>query len=344
MPISRRGFALGVLLMLFGVVVAPPASSGSEEDVERAQQEEEAAARRRAEALHDLNAAVTAFEAVRAELELTNGRIRRLDATLADYEVQRVRIRADALDQAAEAYIASFDRETINPSPDDAQEVLATQYVLERVTASNQSAINRLIAIRAEMETLRAELAGENEQLAELETEMAAVVERLDALLEDAQAEYDAARQARITTESQFEAEQARARIFLCPVDGPVAFTDTWGAPRPGGRRHRGQDLHARVGTPLVAVKDGWIKWPSYNSIAGHMVRLRTADGTEYSYAHMNTPTMWSAGDWVQQGTVIGYVGDTGNAYVPHLHISMWPNGGWSGATNPYSLLDAACG
>jgi len=343
MAMPRRGLVLGVLLTIFGVAVAPPASSGSEEEVERARQEEEAAARRRAEALADLDEAVRAFEALRNDLELTSARLVRIDATLADYEVQRQRIRSDALDQAAEAYIASFSHQTTNPSPDESQEALATEYVLERVTSSNQSALNRLIAIRADMEALQADLIVESERLADLETEMSAVVERMDALLEEAQAEYDAARRARVTTENQFEAEQARARIFRCPVDGPVAFSDTWGAPRPGGRLHRGQDLIARAGTPLVAVKDGWIKWPSYNPTAGHMVRLRTADGTEYSYAHLIAPTMWSDGDWVQQGTVIGYVGATGNAYVPHLHISMWPNGGWSGATNPYSLLDAAC-
>ncbi|HSM02062.1 MAG TPA: peptidoglycan DD-metalloendopeptidase family protein [Acidimicrobiia bacterium] len=343
MPIPRRGLVLGVLLALFGMIAAPPAWSGSEEEVERARDEEEAAARRRAEALADLDEAVRAFEALRADLESTRTRLGRIDATLADYEVQRERIRSDALDQAAEAYIASFDHQPTTPSPDDAQEVLATRYVLERVTTSNQSALNRLIAVRAEIEALQSDLIAEGERLAGLETEMSAVVERMDALLAEAQAEYDAARQARDTAETRFEAEQARARIFLCPVDGPVAFSDTWGAPRSGGRRHTGQDLIARTGTPLVAVKDGWIKWPSYNSIAGYVVRLRTSDGTEYSYAHMNAPTMWSEGDWVQQGTVIGHVGDSGNAFVPHLHISMWPNGGWTGPTNPYSLLDAAC-
>ena len=323
--------------------MATPAWPTSEDDVERARREEEEAARQRAEALTDLDEAVQAYEAILADVETTTLRLNRIDATLADYQVQGERIRSDALDQAAEAYIASFDTGDTLPSPDQALEHLATDYVLERMTASNLSAINLLIALRIDIERLQAELAAEHDRLAGLETEMSAVVERMDALLEAAQAEYDAARQARIATENQFEAEQARARIFRCPVDGPVAFSDTWGAPRSGGRRHTGQDLVARTGTPLVAVKDGWIKWPDYNSIGGYTIRLRTSNGTEYLYAHMNAPTMWAEGTWVQQGTVIGYVGDTGNAYVPHLHISMWPNGGWTGPTNPYALLDAAC-
>ena len=342
-PIVRRAITLGLLLTLFGAGRAPPAWPTTEEEVEQARREEEAAARRRAEALQGLQDAVQAFEAIREDIETTVARIDRIDTTLADYEVRRQRLRSEALAQAAAAYMASFDHHRTYPAPDEAQATIATGYVLERITVSGRSELNLLIAIRADIERLRGELEGERERLSTLETDIFAVVERMDDLLADAQADYDAARQARATIEDRFEAEQARARIFLCPVDGPVAFTDTWGAPRPGGRRHNGQDLHARTGTPLVAVKDGWIKWPTYNPVGGYVVRLTTSSGVEYSYAHMNAPTMWAEGTWVQQGTIIGHVGDSGNAYAPHLHISMWPNGNWTGAANPYELLDAAC-
>ncbi|MBW3603218.1 MAG: hypothetical protein KY434_11045, partial [Actinobacteria bacterium] len=46
---------------------------------------------------------------------------------------------------------------------------------------------------------------------------------------------------------------------IVCPVPPPVHFVDTWGAPRPGGRIHMGQDLFAAYGHPLVAVAGGTI-------------------------------------------------------------------------------------
>ena len=43
----------------------------------------------------------------------------------------------------------------------------------------------------------------------------------------------------------------------LCPVAGPVSFTNTWGAPRSSGRTHQGVDIFAAEGTPVVAPRAG---------------------------------------------------------------------------------------
>src|SRR2546429_272381 len=50
------------------------------------------------------------------------------------------------------------------------------------------------------------------------------------------------------------------APSFVCPIDGPLAFTDDFGAPRGGGRRHMGNDLLSPRGTPNVAVVNGTIE------------------------------------------------------------------------------------
>jgi murein DD-endopeptidase MepM/ murein hydrolase activator NlpD len=126
---------------------------------------------------------------------------------------------------------------------------------------------------------------------------------------------------------------------WVCPVIGSVGFGDTWGAPRSGGRSHQGVDLIGARGLPLVAVVDGFVQQKT-NSLGGNAVWLSGADGNKYYYAHLDS---WAASGSVTAGTVIGYLGDTGNARfsVPHLHFEIHPGGG--AAVNPYPTVRAHC-
>ena len=126
---------------------------------------------------------------------------------------------------------------------------------------------------------------------------------------------------------------------WVCPVTGPVGFGDTWGAPRSGGRRHQGVDMIGARGLPLVAVVDGFVQQKT-NSLGGNAVWLSGADGNKYYYAHLDS---WGAAGSVTAGTVIGTLGDTGNARfsIPHLHFEIHPGGG--AAVNPYPTVRAHC-
>lgn len=126
---------------------------------------------------------------------------------------------------------------------------------------------------------------------------------------------------------------------WVCPVNGPVGFGDTWGAPRSGGRRHQGVDLIGARGLPIVAVVDGFVQQKT-NTLGGNAVWLSGSDGNKYYYAHLDS---WAASGSVSAGTVIGYLGDTGNARfsVPHLHFEIHPGGG--AAVNPYPTVRAHC-
>ncbi|MEA2001794.1 MAG: M23 family metallopeptidase [Actinomycetota bacterium] len=131
---------------------------------------------------------------------------------------------------------------------------------------------------------------------------------------------------------------------LVCPVNGAVAFTDTWGAPRSGGRTHKGVDMIAARGTPLVAIEAGTVRRLSSGGLGGITVTLTGASGDEFYYAHLDG---WAAGLFVGQnlavGELLGYVGNTGNAQytIPHLHFEYHPNGG--AAINPYPLVAGLC-
>ena len=137
----------------------------------------------------------------------------------------------------------------------------------------------------------------------------------------------------------------AGADGMFCPVAGPVDFSDDWGNPRSGGRTHKGTDMFARHGTPLVAVESGVIKrlTNSDTGLGGITVWLRGDSGTEYYYAH-NSLNSVTAGQRVVGGQVIAYVGATGNAAggSPHVHVQLHPGGG--DPTNPDPVVSAICG
>ncbi|MGH2530113.1 MAG: murein hydrolase activator EnvC family protein [Actinomycetota bacterium] len=128
------------------------------------------------------------------------------------------------------------------------------------------------------------------------------------------------------------------APIEVCPVAGPNTFVDSFGWPRSGGRVHMGIDLIAPYGTTIVAAHGGDVTHSS-SSLGGIQAYVRASDGTYTFYAHLSGFS--SASGSVSAGTVIGYVGSTGNAGVPHLHFEYHPGGG--GAINPYQLLLAVC-
>lgn len=125
---------------------------------------------------------------------------------------------------------------------------------------------------------------------------------------------------------------------MACPVAGPRAFADTWGAPRSGGRRHEGVDMIAPGGTPLVAVESGSATFKT-NALGGNAAWITSASGTRYYYAHLSA---WEGSSRsVSKGEVIGYVGSTGNTTVNHLHFEVHPGGG--AAVNPYPYVRNAC-
>lgn len=125
---------------------------------------------------------------------------------------------------------------------------------------------------------------------------------------------------------------------FTCPVRGPLTFTDSWGAPRSGGRRHEGTDIMNANGTPNVAVVSGTFE-THHSGLGGLSIYLHGDDGHTYYYAHLSQ--IVGADRRVAQGEVIGRTGSSGDATTPHTHFEFHPNGGR--AVNSYPLIRAHC-
>jgi len=135
-------------------------------------------------------------------------------------------------------------------------------------------------------------------------------------------------------------------KLDVFPAQGPCSFTDTYGAPRSGSRVHEGVDIIAKAGQWLYAVKDGTLTkkyLDSPGSLGGNGWRLTIADGTYFFYAHMSAfaPGL-AVGSAVKAGQIIGQVGLTGDAPIPHLHFEVHPGGG--GSVNPTPYVKAVDG
>jgi len=211
--------------------------------------------------------------------------------------------------------------------------------------------VNRELLARdqADLEQLSAAKEREAARLEQREAEVQDRIEEFNVLVEDLQEKYREEQQALEQLEivpptggnpGGGPPPQNSGGIQVCPVAGPNTFTDTFGAPRSGGRTHQGQDLLAAPGTPVVAVHEG-VATTSSNSLGGNTVGLVHDGGGWTYYAHLSG---YAATGHVGTGTVIGYVGSTGNAgSINHLHFEYHPGGAGAAAVNPYTMLRAVC-
>ncbi len=114
---------------------------------------------------------------------------------------------------------------------------------------------------------------------------------------------------------------------MMVPVDGvqPRVLLDTFHDARDGGRTHNASDILAPRGTPVLAAIAGEVSRISQNSLGGITVYLTDTERRYvYYYAHLDHYSdQLTVGLKVDEGTVIGYVGTSGNAPpdTPHLHF-----------------------
>lgn len=101
-------------------------------------------------------------------------------------------------------------------------------------------------------------------------------------------------------------------------------------------RFHEGVDMAAYTNTPIYAARGGQVTKAAYqDGGAGYYVNINHGDGFSSIYMHM-TRYIVSAGQYVSQGQVIGYVGSTGLSTGPHLHFGIAKNGSY---VNPMKYI-----
>jgi murein DD-endopeptidase MepM/ murein hydrolase activator NlpD len=113
-----------------------------------------------------------------------------------------------------------------------------------------------------------------------------------------------------------------------------------FGAPR-SGHIHKGQDIMAAEGTPVVAPTAGVISWRSYQAAgAGYYLVLHAStEAYDYVFMHLQRDSLLvSKGDNVRTGQQLARVGHTGASDGSHLHFEIW-DGPWSNGGHPIDPL-----
>ena len=115
------------------------------------------------------------------------------------------------------------------------------------------------------------------------------------------------------------------------PVQGSFTYGDRFGVKR-GTATHRGQDILAASGTPVVTPRAGVVSWRAYQAQgAGNYVVIDADDGRDFVFMHLLDGSVTVEKEaTVSAGQLIGQVGQTGDATAPHLHFEIWPNGWYS--------------
>jgi murein DD-endopeptidase MepM/ murein hydrolase activator NlpD len=331
-------------------------------------------ANRIAEARVRADAASALFHDAETKLDALEEQTAVLEAQVAQKQQELDTLRIDLQSFAIDRYMAGGASES--PSifeSSDVNEAMARGALADVVGNRKVDVIEKVRVIQADLTKQQADLDAQKEVLNAQSEELAANNDRLAKEVEALQAEYDTLnrlleglkaeeRQRYLDQVRRQQAERAAQKAtqrrssgggggggggggfvpdapWVCPVPSGSSFVDSWGNARSGGRRHKGVDMMAPSGTPAVAPVSGTVTYRG-NSLGGLSYHLDGDDGNYYYGTHLSRYGEQSGR--VSAGTVIGYVGSTGNASTPHLHFEIHP-GGQGSAVNPYPAVAAYC-
>ena len=217
---------------------------------------------------------------------------------------------------------------------------------------------------RSELQSKKADLDAQNSQMRAKQNELNSSVAAAQMSAAEAQQAQKDAQAAIESDEMNYEAvkKQIQKMIaaaaaskptlsftgFICPLKSYSRISSEYGwrkNPVTGvNKLHAGTDFAAPGGTPIYAAASGYVQVAGWSGGGyGNYVIIyhgKMSDGNQYStlYGHMRSVAT-SAGKYVQQGEIIGYVGSTGNSTGNHLHLEVWKGGSKANAVNPRGYI-----
>ena len=239
--------------------------------------------------------------------------------------------------------------------------------ILDTMKAARESLVNdrtQLVAERTQLQNKKAELSAQNKQMQSKQNELNSSVKEARLSAAEAQQAQKNAQAAIESDEMNYEAVKKEIQKliaaaaaskpqlsfsgFICPLKSYTRISSEYGwrkNPVTGvNKLHAGTDFAAPGGTPIYAAASGYVQVAGWSSGGyGNYVIIyhgKMSDGNQYStlYGHMRSVAT-SAGKYVQQGEIIGYVGSTGNSTGNHLHLEVWKGGSKANAVNPRGYI-----
>ena len=221
-----------------------------------------------------------------------------------------------------------------------------------------------LEAEKAELQSQKSELDSQNAQMKGKQSELNSSISAAQLSAAEAQAAQQKAQAAIESDELNYEAVKKEIQKmiaaasaskpqlsfsgFACPLKSYSRISSEYGwrkNPVSGvNKLHAGIDFAAPGGTPIYAAASGYVQVAGWSTGGyGNYVIIyhgKMSDGNTYTtlYAHMRSVAT-SAGKYVNQGDLIGYVGTTGNSTGNHLHLEVWKGGSKANAVNPRNYI-----
>ena len=239
--------------------------------------------------------------------------------------------------------------------------------ILDNMKAAKEALVadrTQLVEERTQLQNKKAELDAQNKQMQSKQSELNNSVKEARLSAAEAQQAQKNAQAAIESDEMNYEAVKKEIQKliaaaaaskpqlsfsgFICPLKSYTRISSEYGwrkNPVSGvNKLHAGIDFAAPAGTPIYAAASGYVQVAGWSTGGyGNYVIIyhgKMSDGNTYStlYAHMRSVAT-SAGKYVKQGELIGYVGTTGNSTGNHLHLEVWKGGSKANAVNPRSCI-----
>ena len=315
------------------------------------------------EAEKQLDVIAGEVEAVKVEIANTEAEIANTKADIAAKEAE-IEDQNNALNNRLTAMYKNGNSGFVDVilNSQDVEDLLSNIGMVHKILESDQNLLKKLQKDYKKLKKLKANLEAEEAALVdqqitlegkeyeteELKKRYQAEADEMHAL--QAQKEAEAAEMAADALAKQLEAESmivdAGGDIELAPgeyawpTQSNWQLSDKYGwrrCPFHGKEFHNGLDIVLTSGTkgsPVYAIADGYITRASWYGGYGNCIQYACGNGISVLCGHLSGYNC-KKGQYVAKGTIIGYIGSTGNSTGPHLHFTVFRNGE---SINPFSL------